>query len=379
MGGRGNVRAFTLVELLVVIAIIGILIALLLPAVQAAREAARRMQCSNQFKQRGLAIHNYHDSYRSCPSATAGIVIPTPGEYRVNISQTVHLFPYMEQTARYELIKAEYPGSIVDHPAYNGPIPGITCPSDPNSGRPGPRYNLAMVSIAHCFGDIMFHANQTNTANGVGSANISRAPFWIWCNPGTFNTITSRAWKSFAGVVDGTSNTIACGEIATSSEIGSRSVKGGIAVVTGGVMITDGQGPYMCLTNLDPENPRLLKSPHVTNGDSIRGIVSDGRIQPSGFNTVLPPNSPSCTNDTTGGQSGYGIFSASSFHTGGVNVVLFDGSVQFVSDTINAGDPRRAPDTPVPGTPTSCYATGTSLYGVWGAMGSCNGGESVSL
>ena len=95
MGGVGNIRAFTLVELLVVIAIIGILIALLLPAVQAAREAARRMQCSNNFKQIGLALHNFHDARKAFP--------PTHlGPWKAGLP--IFLLPYMEQQALYDLV-----------------------------------------------------------------------------------------------------------------------------------------------------------------------------------------------------------------------------------------------------------------------------------
>jgi len=101
-------RAFTLVELLVVIAIIGILVALLLPAVQAAREAARRAQCSNNLKQMGLAAHNYHDTFRSFPP---GAITDGPccsAKSRVNWA--IALLPYMEQTSLYD----EY-----DHDANN--------------------------------------------------------------------------------------------------------------------------------------------------------------------------------------------------------------------------------------------------------------------
>src|SRR5712671_3528288 len=87
-------RGFTLIELLVVIAIIGILVALLLPAVQAAREAARRMQCGNNTKQLALAMHNYHDVYGSFP----------PGRTSSNISAHAHLLPYIEQGNLYQLV-----------------------------------------------------------------------------------------------------------------------------------------------------------------------------------------------------------------------------------------------------------------------------------
>jgi len=105
-------QAFTLVELLVVIAIIGILIALLLPAVQAAREAARRSQCTNNLKQFGLANHNYHDTYKALPARRGGTSsYPNPGSSRSHanfdrLSPFIPLLPFYEQGAMYDQIKA---------------------------------------------------------------------------------------------------------------------------------------------------------------------------------------------------------------------------------------------------------------------------------
>ncbi|MDR1960412.1 MAG: DUF1559 domain-containing protein, partial [Planctomycetaceae bacterium] len=125
--------AFTLVELLVVIAIIGILIALLLPAVQAAREAARRMQCSNNLKQVMLAMFNYEDAHKTFPGAGGRTGAP---EYHA-LSSYIFTLPFFEQTARYDQIQTDHPGFKQRHEAYSN-CPGFSCPSDGNAKGVGP-------------------------------------------------------------------------------------------------------------------------------------------------------------------------------------------------------------------------------------------------
>ena len=149
--------AFTLVELLVVIAIIGILVALLLPAVQAAREAARRMQCSNNLKQFGLALHNYHDTYKVFPPAgvSYGVDAINPncgsgryclewdaGERSPSIGWQVRVLPFIEQQPLWDRVSSEgdrlhtaYFNVAVDgKPARLKQVPYARCPSDAGSG-----------------------------------------------------------------------------------------------------------------------------------------------------------------------------------------------------------------------------------------------------
>jgi len=255
--GGGAKCAFTLVELLVVIAIIGILIALLLPAVQAAREAARRMQCTNHLRQLGLAVHNFHDSQRGLPPAAIG----GDGEGRMDVGAVFSgfalLLPYLEQTALYEIISQRIRdngradiwsgwwadkgwGTILTSEQRNGisSVSFMKCPTrrsgaaqtvtNPPQGwfyAPGPRGDYAMVTASVTSGDdppdsgwgwpTWAEAHVPNNDGDLGRA--------LSCNAGPFRaakyTDDSRplasTWSvrdTFSRMSDGTSNTIIFGE-----------------------------------------------------------------------------------------------------------------------------------------------------------------------
>src|SRR5687767_11869850 len=122
-------NGFTLVELLVVIAIIGVLVALLLPAVQAAREAARRMSCSNNIKQIVLSVHNFEDSNGTVPPIQA---LPYPGAPNTGWGLLVHILPYIEQKALYDQIDLKVSvGCNSQAAAHKAFIAAFSCPSDP--------------------------------------------------------------------------------------------------------------------------------------------------------------------------------------------------------------------------------------------------------
>lgn len=351
---------FTLVELLVVIAIIGILIALLLPAVQAAREAARRSQCTNNLKQLGLGLHNYHDVNRVFPYRMGGTAAqPNWNSWLSNAGRKsgfVPLLPYIEQGAMYDRIRAgdQTAGIPPDGPyAWQGwsvwdDSPDLLlCPSDngvPN--RTGP-YN----SYAFCIGDRF---------DNIADATQVR---------GLFATYTT---YSTADVTDGTSNTIAmservCGaKISTSapwSLTAAQSVEHIQAVITGVQGLI--QQPVLCLSRTDGKYVVPPATVHTLWG----GRWTDGRPARVGFTTVLPPNGPSCSDPSsteTNADQVHVVLPPSSRHPGGVNCLFADGSVRFISNTIDTGSLA-----------TQQPATGPSVYGVWGALGSKDGGESV--
>jgi len=351
-------RAFTLVELLVVIAIIGMLIALLLPAVQAAREAARRMSCSNQVKQLSLALHNYHDVNKLFP-ALRGYT----GSH-ISWSPSVLLMPFYEQQVRFDEINASpLTNTWTAHVCLETNIAALLCPSDSNSR--GKQY--APTNYMFSIGDAFNNPNDNNTDHSDRTV---------------FEAIVR---KNFDFILDGTSNTAAVSEAIVSDVPGTRLVKGGVVSIDNINNTSQGGTLAVCgLSAVTTGNNRTefrsginifapIEANYGQPGEGMRGgRFWDGRPKYAAFSTVLAPNSPACQapNVITDNTARH-MLPPQSNHPGGVNVGFFDGNVRFISDTINAATagisaPAQA-------------ASGPSQFGVWGALGTPQGGESVAI
>jgi prepilin-type N-terminal cleavage/methylation domain-containing protein len=369
---RSSRFGFTLVEFLVVIAIISVLIALLLPAVQAAREAARRTQCVNHLKQYALAILNYHDTHTSLPHASGGPKSPTGEEpttrHHYHWGTALSVLPFMEQSARFDVwltMQKTYNGQCP--PPWNNttqanafanfyaePIAAFLCPSDAGS-----KISLTWLGNQdHARGSYVVSRGDliTNNYSYASGSNIyTRSPFG------------RNIYFNLSDVSDGTSNTIGLSERVCSPNDSTRLVKESFAVLT-----TFYYNPSLCAAlNLNGEY-----SAGTTIGNREFGLLFAGIPYHNGFTTVLPPNAASCGHD---GSHAYGVFSPTSHHSGGVNGAKMDGSVSFISETIDCGNITWSPG----GTITSPNATSApgqaSNYGVWGALGTRAGKESKSL
>jgi prepilin-type N-terminal cleavage/methylation domain-containing protein len=341
-------RGFTLIELLVVIAIIAILIALLLPAVQQAREAARRSQCKNNLKQIGIALHNYHETYNRFVYRKGGTAEPTNNNNLSNRNRKsgfIPLLPFMDQAPMYEQISAGDATMAPGGPCgwcswavWNIQVPGLICPSD-------------TYVPANAQGNTTYAFSIGDSINATVSGTQVRGMF------------AYRTCYGLQHVTDGASNTVFMSErVRANFGIGGNQRPLAIEGTQTG-LATVNTSPGICLAevvNGAYVNPATVKG-------RFGSVWTDGQPERVAFNTVLPPNSPSCVNDANANaDSNGGVYSASSRHTGGVHALFGDGAVHFISENIDTGN-LGAPE----------VTSGPSPYGVWGAMGSKAGGDIV--
>ncbi len=303
---KSDIRsAFTLIELLVVIAIIAILVALLLPAVQQAREAARRSSCKNNLKQIGLALHNYHDAHRQFPPAAIHMTASTAPEScrdaNWGATWVLMLFPYMEQGALYDLYDFETRARDGNATTGNNQVTrrrvsSLMCPSAPS--------NWSMLTQ-----DFNGFEKITYGANVGAGYLLQRSHFNNSTFKGPFSVVGMYGAK-FRDITDGTSNVILMSEIVTG--IGTGDDKGAWGWCSGPTFSgRRGNGGDTILT---PNTTRVTDASHY---------ASNNNSDPE-FNRRNNPDA--------GANSGV---AARSYHQGGVQATLGDGTVRFISENID--------------------------------------------
>ena len=348
----------TLVELLVVIAIIGLLIALLLPAVQSARESARRVSCQNNLKQLGLAVLAYESANRSLPPKDFpwqfGVLdnqgLPGLSQYWRGASFLLWLLRYVEmpQSVPDACVQMYMTGSNTVG-AWGGPfatqVPVFLCPSEINRGR-GPLGSAC--------------TNYRGNGGDIGGVS-RRGPL----NSGCTNHFAPHfpSPTRVLHIPDGMSKTVLLGESLIGTAATSAQRPAGVGKLPA---INSSTPPAACWA--------------IVTGNGYSATITDLRLQPgsmwnssadtyTSFFTNAAPNTPRCVLDQD--WSGF-INPVSSYHPGGATVAMCDGSVRWVANEIDAGDPTQSQSNP------STYK-GASIRGVWGALGTIAGGEGVRV
>jgi len=328
-------RGFTLIELLVVIAIIAVLIALLLPAVQSAREAARRAQCVNNLKQIGLGMHNYHSTTNSFPQGASKNAKDWPGDSDLvwaSWGANALLLPYLEQTALYAAANFSWGVNPYGDPCYqvnstvaNTKLSAFMCPSDGNAGRPNLNNYYASVGTTTNF--------MTNDCWGGINPN---------CKPtGSTGVFTYFMSYGMNDITDGTSNTIAYSESLTGKENAGNAYRGNSTrgVSDPGIVLFDASTrPDLILQGLQNCAQAFKNNQKIaSNKGQLWGF---GARAYSLFQTIQTPNDGqykfgSCQFgcDDCGLDQSWSV-GAQSNHSGGVNVLMADGSVKFIKDSI---------------------------------------------
>ncbi len=314
--------AFTLIELLVVIAIIAILIGLLLPAVQKVREAANRAQCQNNLKQLGLAMHNYHDVRKVFPRNYRQV----GGNVWEALSANYFLLPYVEQTALYNQGQANLSnwgwtyGTLM-----NTKLSVFLCPSAPPASARGTHPNG-------------WDGPGNNYAWSTGSSVET-----VWAGSRFNGMMSYSVDRKMSFVSDGLSNTLMGSEILSGSGAAGTASAGkypyDIFYVGNGLFTSVVNRDFPTLAELNAIGSAAQTAPIGlrSNNGTMWAWYAAGQ---STLTTAAPPNwqYPSAGGDCCPGGAhdwGYGIIPPRSMHTGGVNAVLGDGSVRFITDTID--------------------------------------------
>jgi prepilin-type N-terminal cleavage/methylation domain-containing protein/prepilin-type processing-associated H-X9-DG protein len=359
---------FTLIELLVVIAIIAVLIALLLPAVQAAREAARRTQCVNNLKQIGLACHNYHQVHDCFPlGVSLNMYSFPPANYRAKNSwgHLGLLLPFLEQQQVYNAanfywgVEEGASGSSrpidINSTAADTQINGFVCPSDPLGGNGGSTSFATNDRDTSNYYGCVGATTSLSVPNGVDTGVVGFIPTANFPSAESTGMFTFQKVYGIRDALDGTSNTIAYSEgVVNPANTGPRIRFEGVSNVgmsDAARVLNVGTAPAAVQAAIS-----LCDQAWQTGSsfDNQKGRDwAHGCMTQTLFNTVIPPNGKKWTHCSNTSSTTMAPFSnANSFHPGGVNTLMADGSVKFMKDSININ--------------------------TWWALGTRNGGEVVS-
>jgi prepilin-type N-terminal cleavage/methylation domain-containing protein/prepilin-type processing-associated H-X9-DG protein len=339
-------RGFTLIELLVVIAIIAVLIALLLPAVQSAREAARRAQCVNNLKQIGLACHNYHQVADCFPLGVSLNMYSFPPPFWRAKNSWGHfgmLLPFLEQQAVYNAsnfnwgVEEGSPGSSipidVNGTAADTQISLFICPSDPLGGNGGSTsfYNNNDRDTSNYYACVGTTTNLA-VANGVDTGTVQ-----VFQMPST-GMFTFQLVYGLRSCTDGTSNTIAYSESVVNPATAGPRVRwvgvNNVAMATNALQLDAWNNPAAIMAMIQLCDQRWQSG---NSFDTQRGRDwAHGCMAQSMFNTVVTPNKYKWTHcSNTSSTTMAPLSNATSYHAGGVNTLMCDGSVRFIKDSIS--------------------------------------------
>jgi prepilin-type processing-associated H-X9-DG protein len=320
------------------------------------------MSCSNKLRQLGIATHNFHDAYDKIPGHGTG-----PGQNR---TAYVNMLPFIEESARYNEIGNvggalgdPGEGPVSDYSCWKGRIGSLLCTSDSGGQKPftiSGHTTGSLVPTNYCFSEADF------VIQSYGKPGNNRSPFGMKVSPEYGSSWGTEAGWSFNVVTDGLSNTVflseRCADPGTGDKV-NNTIKGGIV-------------------NYDAWNnkPQACMAKKGTGGQyNSEGRNGSGtafsyyKLHNAMFHTIIPPNGPSCSSIAVNLQFPAGTNTSqlppTSFHSGGVNACMGDGSVRFVSDTIDCGDLsewfRLVND----------GRGDVSPFGIWGTLGTMNAGE----